>query len=69
MNSARWRKWRRHLGGKVRSRTLAMEVDDADVGQFLRPRDERVEKDRGGRGGALKVELLTGSDPGDGLGS
>ena len=59
---------RRHLGRQVRPGPLAVEVDDADVRQLGRPRHERVEQDRRRRGGALEVELLTGGDPGDGLG-
>ena len=35
-----------HLGREVRSRPLAVEMDDADVAQLGRPRDERIEQNR-----------------------
>ena len=57
----------RHLGRKVRTGSLAMEVDDADLGQLRRPRHERVEQDGRRRGGALEIELLARPDAGDRL--
>ena len=59
---------RRHLGRQVRPGPLAVEVDDADVAELRRPRDERVEEDRRRRRRALEVDLLAGRDAGDGLG-
>ena len=57
-----------HLGRKMRPGPLAMEVDDADVGELRRSRHEGVEQDRRRRRRTLQVELLPGRDPGDGLG-
>ena len=57
----------RHLRREVRPGPLAVEVDDADVAQLGRARDERVEQDRRRRRGAVEVELLAGADAGDGL--
>jgi RNA polymerase sigma factor (sigma-70 family) len=59
---------RRHLGCEMRARPFAVEVDDAHVTKLGRPRDERVEEDRRRRRSTLEVDLLTGRDPGDGLG-
>ena len=61
-------KMRRHLGGQVRSRPLAMQVDDAHVGQVRSPCDQRIEQHRRCRRRALEVDLLAGRDAGDGLG-
>ena len=55
-------------GREVRTRTLDVEVDHADVLQLGGARDERVEQDRRRRGRAMEVDLLPGPDAGDGLG-
>ena len=56
-----------HLGGEVRVRPLAMQMNDLDVLQFRGLAAQGVEE-RGRRGGgALDVDLLTGFDPRDRL--
>ena len=67
MNRARCRKCGAISGARWGPGSLRVEVDDRDVAQLRRPRDERVEQDLRGRGRALDVDLVAGPDPGDGF--
>ena len=51
-----------HLGCQMRSRSLRVEVDDADVVQLGGAVDQRLEDDRWRRGRAMQVDALTGLD-------
>ena len=61
-------KVRRHVRGQVRTRPLDVEVDDADIVQLRRPRDECVEQHRWRGRGAMNVDLVARPDALDGLG-
>ena len=67
MNSAACRKWPAIWRGEMRARSLAVQVDDADVSQLGRARDQGVEQHGGRRAGAVEVDRLAGADAGDGL--
>ena len=56
-----------HLGREVRSGALDVEVDDLDVLELGRARDECLEQHLGYRRGAMDVDLLAGAYAGDGL--
>jgi hypothetical protein len=49
------------------SRTFAVEVDDADIPEFRRAGDQRIQQDGRRRRGTMEVDLLAGADTGDGL--
>ena len=49
---------RLHLRGEVGTRSLAVKVDDADVLELGCPCHEGIEEDRGGRRGAVEVDLI-----------
>jgi hypothetical protein len=52
----------------MRPGAFRVEVDDADVVQLRGSIDQRLEQDRRGRGGAMEIDAVAGSDDGGGLG-
>jgi hypothetical protein len=52
----------------MRSGTLAMEVDYADIVDLRGPFDQRLEEHFWRCGGAVEIDLVAAPDPGDGFG-
>ncbi len=61
-------KVRRHIRGQVWARPFDVQVDDADIVQLRRPRDECVEQHRRSGRGAMNIDLVTRTDALDSLG-